>query len=71
MSRKGEFISILFGNLDSPVSDARVCYQEDRCVANGVDAFVTAWYQIWIMNRHCVQLPIVEANEKSSIFLGK
>lgn len=69
MRCEGRFSSIFFVNSNLPISRSSVQCQKYWCVPQRIDEFVCEWYWLWISNRHCIKIMVVNAEVRSSVFL--
>lgn len=64
------FILLFLGNFDSTISPISFQCRKYCCISQGVNGFVHAGYQVQIQDWHFFELPVVEADVKTSSFFG-
>lgn len=69
MEYEGKFIPSFIGNIDLPITAVNVRCQKYPGISEQVDIFVHEKYRGRMLDRHCVQLAVVNAKAKSSVLL--
>lgn len=65
----GDSIAFFVGSFAFLVFAIGVERRDYRCIAQRVDTFDHAWYWVWILGHHSVQIAVVNTKAKSSVLV--